>query len=266
MTPNAPVPDHDVRPSAGAKSPGDLPRDATPADLRPGADPVADVGVVIVAAGSGTRTGTPELKQFRWVAGKPMLLHSVQAFQRRSDVALVVAVLPRSHAGDPPPWLFQCDTDRLLVSMGGRERMESVWSGIEDLPDEASIVVIHDAARPLVTAETIAAVILEARRGHGAVAALPVVDTLKEVDDDRRIVRTVERTRLWRAQTPQAFPRAMIERAHLEAQRAGIKATDDAALCERLGYPVVVVRGSEQALKITEEADFARADALGGPS
>ncbi len=76
-------------------------------------------GVVIVAAGTGSRTGGTELKQFRWVAGKPMLLHSVQAFQRRADVALVVCVLPRSHAGDPPPWLFQCDVDRLLVSVGG---------------------------------------------------------------------------------------------------------------------------------------------------
>lgn len=254
---------HERHSDHGDKARGDRDRDATPADLQGATGPAPDVGVVIVAAGSGARTGKPELKQFRWVAGKPMLLHSVQTFQRRGDVALVVAVLPRSHAGDPPPWLFQCDTDRLLVSMGGRERMESVWSGIEDLPDEASIVVIHDAARPLVTAETIASVIMEARRGHGAVAALPVTDTLKEVDDAGRIVQTVDRTRLWRAQTPQAFPRDMIERAHLEAQRAGITATDDAALCERLGYPVVVVRGSEQALKITDEADFARANAMG---
>jgi 2-C-methyl-D-erythritol 4-phosphate cytidylyltransferase len=245
------------------KGPANASRDATPADLRPRPDVVQDVGVVIVAAGSGTRTGRPELKQFRWVAGKPMLLHSVQAFHRRSDVALVVTVLPRSHAGDPPPWLFQCDVDRLLVSVGGRERTDSVWSGIEDMPDEASIVVIHDAARPLVTAETIDAVIAEARVGRGAVAALPVVDTLKEVDESGRIVRTVDRSMLWRAQTPQAFPRDMIERAHLEARRAGITATDDAALCERLGFPVVVVRGSERAFKITDESDFDRAAAFG---
>jgi 2-C-methyl-D-erythritol 4-phosphate cytidylyltransferase len=105
-------------------------------------------------------------------------------------------------------------------------------------------------------------VIAEARKGHGAVAALPVVDTLKEVDDDGRIVRTVDRARLWRAQTPQGFPREMIERAHGEAVRAGVGATDDAALCERLGLPVVVVRGSERAMKVTEEADFVRADAM----
>ena len=93
-------------------------------------------GVVIVAAGSGSRVGGNELKQFRWVAGKPMLLHSVQAFHRRPDVAMVVCVLPKAFVGDPPPWLFQCDIDRLLISVGGRERTESVANGLEDLPEE----------------------------------------------------------------------------------------------------------------------------------
>ena len=223
---------------------------------------VRDVGVVIVAGGSAQRMGGGELKQFRWVSGKPALLHSVQAFMARPDVAIVVVVLPKAYAADPPPWLFQCDVDRLLVSTGGNERHESVVNGLEDLPEEVVIAVVHDAARPLVTDATIDRVIAEARKGHGAIAALPVVDTLKEVDAAGRIVRTVDRTNLWRAQTPQAFPRVMLEQAHSAARRDSIGATDDAALLERLGLPVVVVRGSERALKITEEADFARADAL----
>ncbi len=248
----------------GERAPGHLTRDTTPPDQRPREGVKRDVGVVIVAAGSGSRTGSNELKQFRWVAGKPMLLHSIQAFHRRSDVAVVVAVLPKSAVGDPPPWIFQCDVDRLLVSVGGRERGESVWNGLEDLDEDVEVVVIHDAARPLVTDETIDAVIREARAGRGAIAALPVVDTLKEVDERGLIVHTVDRSRLWRAQTPQAFPRLMIERAHVEARNAGVTATDDAALCERLGLPVVVVRGSERAMKVTDEADFSRADALAG--
>jgi 2-C-methyl-D-erythritol 4-phosphate cytidylyltransferase len=223
---------------------------------------VRDVGVVIVAGGSGRRVGGTELKQFRWVAGKPALLHSVQAFMARPDVGIVVVVLPKAYAADPPPWLFQCDVDRLLVSTGGSQRHESVISGLEDLPEEIAIAVVHDAARPLVTDDTISRVIDEARKGHGAIAALPVVDTLKEVDESGRIVRTIDRTRLWRAQTPQAFPRVMLERAHVAARQDRVGATDDAALVERLGMPVVVVRGSERALKITDEADFARADAL----
>lgn len=221
-----------------------------------------DVGVIIVAAGSGTRTGSTELKQFRWVAGKPMLLHSLQAFHARGDVAMVVVVLPKQYAGDPPPWLFQCDVDRLLLSVGGRERGESVYNGLEDLPPAVEIVLVHDAARPLVTDATIGRVIAAARAGHGAVAALPVVDTLKEVDESGRIVRTVERSLLWRAQTPQGFPRPMLERAYVEARRERASATDDAALCERIGEVVRVVHGSERALKITADADFAHAEAM----
>ena len=221
-----------------------------------------DVGVIIVAAGQGRRAGGDQPKQFRWVAGKPMLLHSVQQFLAREDVAIVVCVLPRSLAGDPPPWLFQCDVERLLVGVGGKERGDSVVSGMGDLPPEVEIVLIHDAARPLAGPETIDRVVAAARAGTGAVAAVPVVDTLKEVDDARRITRTVERARLWRAQTPQGFPRGMIERAYRQALQDGVRATDDAALCERIGDPVVIVPGSERAFKITDEADFARAEAL----
>ncbi|MBL8997905.1 MAG: 2-C-methyl-D-erythritol 4-phosphate cytidylyltransferase [Gemmatimonadetes bacterium] len=223
-----------------------------------------DVGVVIVAGGAGSRVGGAELKQLRWVAGKPMLLHSLQSFQSLAEVAMVVCVLPRPYAGDPPPWLFQCDMDRMLISVGGTTRAESVANGLEDLPPECRTVLVHDAARPLVTTGMIERVIAEARRGHGAVAALPVVDTLKRVDAEGRITASVPRDGLWRAQTPQGFPREMIERAHREARAAGTHAaaTDDASLCEALGLPVHVVAGSERALKVTDEADFARADAL----
>ena len=224
--------------------------------------PKRDVGVVIVAGGSGTRAGGTELKQFRWVAGKPALLHSLQTFMARADVVSVVCVLPREYAADPPPWIFQCDIDRLMIAPGGRTRTESVRNGLEDLPDEASVVLIHDAARPLVGDDTIERVVGTVRGGQNAIAALPVVDTLKEVDDEGRIVKTIERERLWRAQTPQGFTRETIVRAHREAKRQQLSATDDAALCERLGIPVVVVRGSERAMKITEEPDFARAEAL----
>lgn len=223
--------------------------------------PKRDVGVVIVAGGSGTRAGG-ELKQFRWVAGKPALLHSLQTFMARPDVISVVCVLPREYAADPPPWIFQCDIDRLMIAPGGRTRTESVRNGLEDLPDEASIVLIHDAARPLVGDQTIERVVDVVRGGQNAIAALPVVDTLKEVDDSGHIVKTVERERLWRAQTPQGFTRETIVRAHREANSQRLSATDDAALCERLGIPVIVVRGSERAMKITEEPDFARAEAL----
>lgn len=221
-----------------------------------------DVGVIIVAAGTGTRAGSTELKQFRWVAGKPMLLHSLQTFQAREDVGMVVCVLPRERVGDPPPWIFQSDPDRLLLSVGGRHRTESVANGMEDLPGDCEIVVVHDGARPLVSNDTIARVIEQARLGNVAIAALPVTDTLKRVDSVNKEVFTVDREGLWRAQTPQAFPRKILEQAHRDARAANRSASDDAALCEHLGVPVVVVRGSERAAKVTTESDFALVEAL----
>ena len=221
-----------------------------------------DVGVVIVAGGTGTRAGGEELKQFRWVAGKPMLLHSVQTFMAHPRVGMVVCVLPARYAGDPPPWLFQCDVDRLLVSIGGRTRTESVANGLDDLPDEAQIVLVHDAARPLVGLATIERVIEAVEQGVPAIAALPVVDTLKRVDHVGSIIDTVDRADLWRAQTPQGFPRELIVDVHRRARAEHLGATDDAALCEALGHIVRVVRGSERALKVTEPGDFARIEAL----
>ena|SRR5678815_3393677 len=191
-----------------------------------------------------------------------MLLHSVQTFQERKDVRMVVVVLPKMYAGDPPPWLFQCDTDRLLVSVGGKERSDSVRHGLEDLTTDAEIVAVHDAARPFAPETMIDRVIREARNGHGAVPGLPVVDTLKQVNPDRVVIDTLERNSVWRIQTPQAFPREMLEKAHQEALFANVQSTDDAALCERLGYEVVIVSGSEKAMKITTEEDFSRAEAL----
>jgi 2-C-methyl-D-erythritol 4-phosphate cytidylyltransferase len=125
-------------------------------------------------------------------------------------------------------------------------------------------VLVHDAARPLVPMPVVDRVVAAVRAGTSAIAALPVVDTLKEVDGDGRILRTIERAGLWRAQTPQGFPRDVLLRAHRAAEDGGYDATDDAALVERIGEPVVVVQGSERAMKVTDAADFERAEAMNG--
>lgn len=221
-----------------------------------------DVGVIIVAAGSGTRVGGAELKQFRWVAGKPMLLHSLQRFQSRPDVAMVVCVLPRQFAGDPPPWIFQSDLDRLLLAPGGKERGDSVYNGLDDLPEECAVTLVHDAARPFVDDATVDRVVAAARAGSAAVPALPVVDTLKRASAGGHVEQTVSRDGLWRAQTPQGFPRVMLEQVYSRARREQVSATDDAALCEHYGHPVVIVAGNERLMKITDESDFARAEAM----
>jgi len=134
-----------------------------------------DVGVVIVAGGSGTRVGGKELKQFRWIAGKPMLLHSVQTFMARHDVVSVVCVLPAALAGDPPPWLFQCDVDRLMISVGGKTRQQSVANGLDDLPDEAGLVLIGTEVKSLRGGEaTLQQAYAEVRDGEAWLVGLHV--------------------------------------------------------------------------------------------
>ena len=125
----------------------------------------------------------------------------------------------------------------------------------------AAVVLVHDAARPFVSRETIDGVLEKARSGLGAIAAIPVSDTLKDVEQDR-ITRTVARERLWRAQTPQGFPRAMIERAYAGLANGAAAPTDDAELCERAGFTVAVVPDTPYNLKVTTADDFRVAEAL----
>jgi len=227
-----------------------------------------DVGVVIVAAGRGERLGgTP--KQFREIAGVPMLLRAIRPFVAHPDVARVVIVLRPEDAAAPPPWLAQIAGGALAIVAGGAERADSVRAGLAALPAACDVVLVHDAARPFVGREVIDAVIAEARAGRSAIAAVPVTDTLKEAAADGRTVeRTVPRDRLWRAQTPQGFPRPVLEAAHAAARsgdadsggaaRSG--ATDDAALVERSGGTVRLVPDSARNFKVTTADDLALAD------
>ena len=195
-----------------------------------------------------------------------MVLRALRHFTSHPEVAHVVLVLPPGQSAAPPPFLKDLATEDLTLADGGAERSDSVAAGLAALSADCSVVLVHDAARPFVEAAVIDAVIREARSGVAAVAAVPVTDTIKEVSaDDRRVLRTVPRERLWRAQTPQGFPRALLVEAHDRAQRAGVSATDDAALVERLGAFVVVVPDSPRNVKITTPEDLAWAEAWAKP-
>jgi 2-C-methyl-D-erythritol 4-phosphate cytidylyltransferase len=217
---------------------------------------------VIVAAGAGVRAGTGEPKQFRPILGVPMLLRAVRPFAAHPDVRQVVVALPAAFAERPPAWLAPLVGERLRIVPGGATRVESVQAGLAALNASLAIVLVHDAARPFVTATTIDAVIVRARTGVGAVAAVPMGDTVKEVEGERRVARTVGRDRLWRAQTPQGFPRAILEAAYAARKDGAPLPTDDAELVERAGFPVEVVAGSPHNLKVTTEADWRLAEAL----
>ncbi|HEX9165358.1 MAG TPA: 2-C-methyl-D-erythritol 4-phosphate cytidylyltransferase, partial [Gemmatimonadales bacterium] len=214
-----------------------------------------DVGVIVVAAGQGARLGGIP-KQFRDVGGEPMLFRTLRPFLDHPDVHTVAVVLPASVVETPPPWLAGLAGPRVRLAAGGDERADSVRAGLVTLPPNCATVLVHDGARPFASADVISAVIAGARRGMGAVAACPVTDTLKEAapqpDGSARVLRTVPRGGLWRAQTPQGFPRALLERAHAGAGSA----TDDAQLVEQAGGVVMLVPDSPLNLKVTTAEDL----------
>ena len=224
-----------------------------------------DVGVVVVAAGQGTRFGGETPKQYQPIAGVPMVLRAVRPFVAHPDVAQVALVLPPADVEAPPAFLRGIAGAGLVVVAGGAERSDSVAAGLRALGPACTVVLVHDAARPFVGRAVIDAVIAHARAGEGAVAAVRVSDTLKQaaVDDVTRVARTVPRDGLWRAQTPQGFPRAVLERAYAAAGGEG-SATDDAALVERTGVSVRLVPDSPRNMKVTTSEDLALAELLAG--
>ena len=221
-----------------------------------------DVGVVIVAAGAGVRAGPGEPKQFRPIHGVPMLLRALRPFTSHPAVGQVIVAVPSSVAERPPEWLGKLLGDRLRLVPGGAARAQSVRAGLRALSPAVTVVLVHDGARPFVGRETIDNVIARARAGVGAVAAVPLHDTVKEVVEGNRITRTVARERLWRAHTPQGFPRAMLDQAYAALRRDEPVPTDDAELCERAGFPVDVVADTPHNLKVTTADDFRIAEAL----
>lgn len=226
-----------------------------------------DVGVVVVAAGAGVRAGPGEPKQFRPILGVPMLLRALRAFIGHPEVRQVIVVLPPGYAERPPEWLGKMRGERLEFVPGGTQRADSVRAGVTALPADATVILVHDAARPFVSRGTIDAVIARARAGVGAVAAVPSSDTLKEVGTSEqltpRVARTVDRERIWRAQTPQGFPRAMLAAAYAQLRGNGSGTpSDDAEVCERAGYPVELIPDSPFNFKVTTADDFRIAEAL----
>jgi tRNA threonylcarbamoyl adenosine modification protein (Sua5/YciO/YrdC/YwlC family) len=221
-----------------------------------------DVGVVVVAGGKGIRLGG-EPKQFRPVAGVPMLERALRPFLGHPEVAAVVAVVPAETLAAPPDWLGRLLALRLHLTTGGAERADSVRHGLAVLPESCTTVLVHDAARPFPSRDVIDAVIASARRGRAAIAAIPVTDTLKVAavheGDSPAVESTFPREGLWRAQTPQGFPREVLEQAHAVATRG---ATDDAQLVELLGHAVELVPDSALNIKVTTEDDLRLAEAI----
>ena len=219
--------------------------------------PAAVTSAIIVAAGKGARMGPNTDKLFLQLAGKPVVAYAWQRFDASPCIDEIVLVIrdgmqPAFHklAGAfGPRKPFQ-------LVLGGSERQDSVWNGLESVSAEADLVVIQDAARPCTSEALIEATINAARETGAAVAAQPVTDTIKESQDGKWIQRTLDRSRLWSVQTPQAFHVDVIRRALLEVRRRRLFVTDDTAACELIGQQVSLVPSAAPNPKVTRPEDL----------
>jgi 2-C-methyl-D-erythritol 4-phosphate cytidylyltransferase len=215
-------------------------------------------GAVIVAAGHSSRMGGID-KIYALLAGRPLLCHSIAAFQATSLVERIVVVTAPERVADAEAVLRGCGfEERISVCAGGDRRQDSVRAGLERL-GRVEHVVVHDAARPLVTPELIEAGFRAVAETGAAIAAIPVVDTLKEADSDGNVVRTVPREQLWSVQTPQVFEFELLLQAHLHSPG---EVTDDAMMVEAYGRQVKLFLGSPRNLKVTTTEDLVLAEAL----
>ena len=226
---------------------------------------------IIVAAGRGTRAGAGELKQFRALAGEPVIVHALRRFDECETISETVAVVPAEEAESFEATARSHDLKKLSrVVAGGATRTESVWRGLESLDaSRVSVVAVHDGVRPFVAPTEIDAAVRAAETHGAALLVAPVTDTIKRVsvgagseEPGEAVVETLERESLRRALTPQCFRIALLRRAYVRAISENLDATDDAALVERLGATVVAVEGDPRNIKLTRAEDFAVAEIL----
>ncbi len=212
---------------------------------------------ILVAAGKGSRMGAKVDKLFLEVAGRPVIAHTWRRFNDAKCIGEIVLVvrkgMPAVFEDLAAKFKFQ---KPFRIVVGGAERQDSVWNGLAALSATAEIVAIHDAARPCVSEELIAATIKRAEETGAAVAAQPVTDTIKESTDGRLVRRTLDRSRLWSVQTPQTFRVEVIRRALAEARRHKRVFTDDTAACELIGQPVRLVSRVAPNPKVTVPGDL----------
>lgn len=215
---------------------------------------------IILAGGTGERFGKEGGKQLVEIGGKPILTWSVEAFDAVGDIGLIVIVCPAERQGEylskaVDPFSFATP---IVVAAAGSTRQESAFSGLELVPEEFEYVVMHDGARPLISADLIAHTIATLKGNidaDGAVVAHPAIDTLKVVENGV-IVGTPDRSVFWNAQTPQVFRAGIYRRAHASALSDGFVGTDDSSLIERLGGRVLVIEGKRDNIKLTVPEDY----------
>jgi len=224
----------------------------------------AQIHVLIPAAGTGTRYGGAMLKQYLPICGKPVLAHSISVFQFHPMISSITVVLAEDDQ------LFESAVGLLAAKVntvtGGETRAHSVRNGLKYIADNYSDkdwALVHDAARPCLSTSRLEKFLEQGlESANGAILAVPVGDTLKRAGDSHEIVATVDRSRLWAAQTPQLFRVGVLAEAIDAAQMAGCELTDEASAMEFIGVRPLLVMGSAANIKITHSSDLAIAEAL----
>lgn len=217
--------------------------------------------LLIPAAGMGTRLGSTGPKALVPLAGEPMLVHTLRRFSPLGLVdRAVIAAPPGQEASFADALARAFPQSRFAIIEGGAERQDSVGRGLEALDPDTEIVLVHDAARPFIAPESIQASIQAAAECGAATVAIPCVDTILVGDDDRCLVDTPDRRRLWACQTPQTFRVEVIRAAHEAARRDNFTATDDGSLVRRGGRKVRLVLGTPLNFKVTTPTDLAMAE------
>ena len=221
------------------------------------------VTAIVLAAGRSTRMGGGPNKQFIELLGKPIIWYSLTAFELCGAVDAVVLVRRPDHAQDAEQIIHKFGFRKVVaVADGGVERQNSVWNGLEKCDPATEIVAVHDGARPLVTAALIQSTVASAHSFGTGIAATKVVDTIKEAEEDKTVVRTVDRTKLWAVQTPQTVRFSLLREAYGKIFEEKTIVTDEAAAVESLGQKVHLVETPFLNLKITTASDLAVVEAL----
>jgi len=208
--------------------------------------------------------GASTPKQFLTLGGLPLLVHTLRALESAHEIVEIILAVPEA---DREFCLREIVTPYRLTKVrkivaGGAHRQDSVRHALHAVDEGIEYVLVHDAVRPFVTREMIRLAVEAAAKHGAALVALPMKDTVKQVGSDGLVDGTVDRGRLWLAQTPQAFQRKLFEEAHRKASLEGLQGTDDTQLVERLGHRVAIVEGSGENIKITRPEDFAIGEAI----
>ncbi|MCS7016064.1 MAG: 2-C-methyl-D-erythritol 4-phosphate cytidylyltransferase [Gemmatales bacterium] len=219
--------------------------------------------VIVPAAGKSTRFKDREKKPFATLDGRAVWIRSAELFIPRNDVCqFILVIAPEDREKFLRRFTANLAFMNITLAEGGATRTDSVANALNKVRDEADYVAIHDAVRPCITADQIDAVFQAAQQHGAAILAVPVSDTLKRADTNRRIQATIPRQGLWLAQTPQVFRKDWLLAAYRKRDQLSDEITDDAQLVESAGYPVYVVEGTPTNIKITTKSDLILAEAI----